>query len=42
VNPADLQQRPEPILISSRSSQRAVHHQIRQRMGLTNRVITLY
>ena len=40
--PAELSARPESILISSRSSQRAIQGQIRSEMGLTNPLITLY
>jgi SAM-dependent methyltransferase len=42
LSPAELKLRTEPILISSRSSQRAIHDQIRNSMGLTNALITLY
>ena len=42
VNPAQLVTRPEPILICSRSSQQAIHNQIRQGLGLKNPLILLY
>ena len=42
VSPRDLQARPEPILISSRSSQRAIQTQIRDSLGLKNPLILLY
>ena len=42
VNPAQLVTRPEPILISSRSSQQAIHNQIRQVLKLKNPLILLY
>ncbi len=40
--PAVLQDRREPILISSCSSQGAIHKQLREGMGLPNPVILLY
>jgi SAM-dependent methyltransferase len=42
VNPAELSTRSEPILISSRSSQQAIHSQIRQGLALKNPLILLY
>lgn len=42
VDPAQLLTRSEPILISSRSSQQAIHNQIRQALGLKNPLILLY
>jgi SAM-dependent methyltransferase len=41
VSPAELQSR-EPILISSRGFQREIQNQVRQQMGLENRLILLY
>jgi SAM-dependent methyltransferase len=42
VAPAALKTSSEPILISSRSSQQAIHNQIRQGLGLKNPLILLY
>jgi len=42
VAPDELKTRPEPILISSRSSQQAIHDQIRIVLGLQNPLILLY
>ncbi len=42
VGPTGLKVRSEPILISSRSSQQAIHSQIRQGLGLKNPLILLY
>ncbi len=42
VHPDQLKDRSEPILISSRSSQQAIHHQIRHGLGLKNPLILLY
>ena len=42
VPPEALQHRPEPILISSRGFQRAIHNQIRHTLQLPNPVIQLY
>jgi hypothetical protein len=42
VSPHDLKHRTEPILISSRGFQREIHQQIREQLGLANRVILLY
>jgi hypothetical protein len=42
VAPDDLKTRPEPILISSRSSQQAIQEQIRTSLGLKNRLLLLY
>jgi hypothetical protein len=42
VSPAELKTRSEPILISSRSSQKAIHDQIRNGLGLKNPLILLY
>jgi hypothetical protein len=42
VGPEELRTRSEPILISSRSSQGAIRRQIREGMGLKNRLILLY
>jgi hypothetical protein len=42
VGPTELNIRSEPILISSRSSQQAIHNQIRQGLGLKNPLILLY
>jgi SAM-dependent methyltransferase len=42
ASPAELKSRREPILISSCSSQRAIHKQVREGMGLRNPVILLY
>jgi len=42
VAPEELKARPETILISSRSSQQAIHNQIRTTLGLKNRLILLY
>lgn len=41
VSPAELHS-PEPILISSRGFQREIQNQVRQQMGLENRLILLY
>jgi len=40
--PSQIQNRSEPILISSRSSQRAIQDTIRRTFGLKNRLIVLY
>jgi SAM-dependent methyltransferase len=40
--PAELRGRSEPILISSRGFQREIEHEIRNIMGLPNRLILLY
>jgi SAM-dependent methyltransferase len=42
IAPDELKARPEPILVSSRSSQRAIHSQIRTTLGLKNQLILLY
>jgi SAM-dependent methyltransferase len=42
VSPQDVRTRTEPILISSRSAQGDIHRQIRDGLGLDNRVILLY
>lgn len=42
VGPQELRDRTEPILISSRSSQREIHRQITGTLGLSNPVILLY
>lgn len=42
VGPDALETRPEPILISSRSSQQAIQNQIRNALGLKNPLILLY
>jgi len=42
VAPGELRERTEPILISSRSSQHAIEDQIRNSLGLKNRLILLY
>uniref|UniRef100_Q025U1 Methyltransferase type 12 n=1 Tax=Solibacter usitatus (strain Ellin6076) TaxID=234267 RepID=Q025U1_SOLUE len=42
VDPARLQSRREPILVSSRSSQQAIHKQIRHGLRLRNPLILLY
>ena len=42
VRPDQLRSRPEPILISSCSSQHAIYKQIRQVLGLRNPLILLY
>ncbi len=42
VSPPELKTRTEPILISSRSSQNEIRHQVQRTLGLANRVITLY
>jgi SAM-dependent methyltransferase len=42
VSPEALQQRPEPILISSRGFQSEIHQQIRDALHLSNPVILLY
>jgi SAM-dependent methyltransferase len=42
IDPKQLKIRPEPILISSRSSQQAIQDQIRTSLGLKNRLILLY
>jgi SAM-dependent methyltransferase len=42
VDPARLKSRREPILVSSRSSQQAIHMQIRKGLGLRNSLILLY
>jgi SAM-dependent methyltransferase len=40
--PEDVRRHTEPILISSASSQRAIHEQIKDQLGLANSVILLY
>jgi hypothetical protein len=42
ASPSEIREREEPILISSRSSQQAIQHQIRNVMGLRNPLILLY
>ena len=42
VSPSELRNRPEPILISSRSSQREIQVQVREILGLLNPLILLY
>ena len=42
ASPAALQDRREPILISSRGFQREIQHQIRNHMGLRNPLVVLY
>lgn len=42
VSPQEIRGRTEPILVSSRSCQNAIHRQIRDEMVLPNRVILLY
>ena len=42
VSPSELKQRSEPILISSRVFQREIEHQIREDLGRSNELITLY
>ncbi|MBZ5723470.1 MAG: class I SAM-dependent methyltransferase [Acidobacteriia bacterium] len=42
ISPGEMKGHSEPILISSRGFQREIHDQIRNRLGLTNRLILLY
>jgi hypothetical protein len=42
VPPGEVRNRHEPILISSRSSQRAIRNTIHDSLGLKNRLILLY
>ena len=42
ASPGELEGRGEPILISSRGFQREIEREIRDNMGLPNRLILLY